>query len=213
MVSDLSILDLLCAHDYVIIENFLAIEAYQALIDLSKRLYEQDLFIKAGIGQDLQKQVNHRIRKDEIYWLDAHSPFPEIHVFLNQMQSLMHLFNEQLFLSLIGFESHFAIYEPGSFYKRHSDQFQSASDRQLSCVYYMNENWQQADGGELLLYDDAGAQKARICPKGNRLLCFKSHLEHEVLVTNRQRISITSWLKSRASLPMASANKEYTLLL
>ena len=54
--------------------------------------------------------------------------------------------NRALFLSLKDYETHFAIYPPGTFYEKHVDQFQSSGARKISFAFYLNENWTQSDG-------------------------------------------------------------------
>lgn len=60
--------------------------------------------------------------------------------------------NQSLMLGLFGFESHFALYPTGSFYRRHLDQFQGASHRTVSCITYLNDDWLPEHGGALRLY-------------------------------------------------------------
>lgn len=57
-------------------------------------------------------------------------------------------------LGLFSFESHFAHYAPGAFYKTHVDAFKGQANRVLSVVYYLNEAWGAKDGGEMVLYSD-----------------------------------------------------------
>jgi len=61
-------------------------------------------------------------------------------------------------------------------------------------ISYLNENWNENDGGELLIYQNYNNQK--INPEQGTTVFFKSNeLQHEVLVTKKQRMSITGWLK------------------
>jgi SM-20-related protein len=95
------------------------------------------------------------------------------------------------------YEAHFAIYPPHHFYKKHVDQFTHSHDRKISCVFYLNEDWDPAHGGELILYNENDQPSTSILPIGNRMVCFNSTLVHEVQTTYRMRYSIASWLKSR----------------
>lgn len=97
-------------------------------------------------------------------------------------------------------EFHAAYYPPGTFYKKHLDVFKDRSqsmapERIFSCVYYCNEEWCPADGGELKLYLQSEALE--IPPLFNRLVIFFSgEVPHEVQATSSPRFSLTGWLKS-----------------
>lgn len=86
------------------------------------------------------------------------------------------------------------MYDIGGFYKRHIDQFQDNSSRKYSMISYLNDDWQKSDGGELVVYQTYNNKN--ITPTQGKTVLFKSNeLQHEVLVTQRQRMSITGWLK------------------
>ena len=70
-------------------------------------------------------------------------------------------------------------------------------DRRISCVYYLNHNWQPEHGGELILYHKDNQLHTTIQPYGNRLVCFNSDLPHEVSTSHRMRYSIAAWFKVR----------------
>lgn len=59
----------------------------------------------------------------------------------------------------------------------------------------LNLGWTSKDGGELMVYQQTGIQITT--PKNRKCVFFKSsELEHEVLLTNVSRMSITGWLKT-----------------
>jgi len=61
-------------------------------------------------------------------------------------------------------------------------------------VMYLNIGWITADGGDLCIFPNKIAQL--IAPINGKSVFFKSNeLEHEVLITNKARMSITGWLK------------------
>ena len=94
-----------------------------------------------------------------------------------------------------GYEFHYALYETGSFYKKHIDQFRNNPSRQYSMIIYLNTDWVAGDGGQLSIHQ-VGKASQEIDPTGGKTVFFKSsELEHEVLVANKPRISITGWLK------------------
>ena len=88
----------------------------------------------------------------------------------------------------------FGILEIGSFFLKHLDQFKNNSSRKYSLISYLNNDWQTQDGGELLIHQSPNNQM--ISPTQGKTVLFKSNeLFHEVLVTNKTRMSITGWLK------------------
>ncbi len=92
-------------------------------------------------------------------------------------------------------EFHYTRYAPGSFYTKHYDRFQNDSSRAYSMVMYLNENWKKEDGGELCLHHENKTQL--IAPQNGTCIFFQSDkMEHEVLQTNKPRLSITGWLKT-----------------
>ena len=59
---------------------------------------------------------------------------------------------------------------------------------------YLNAGWLADDGGELCIHQNNVTQL--IAPTNGRSVFFKSsELEHEVLLTQKPRLSITGWLK------------------
>ena len=110
------------------------------------------------------------------------------------MDDLIAYLNSTCYSGITGYEFHYTCYPIGSFYKKHFDQFKNNHSRQYSLIFYLNENWQAADGGELCIYQNNIAQQ--ISPENGKSVFFKSNeLEHEVLITHQQRLSITGWLK------------------
>src|SRR5690606_23077857 len=103
-------------------------------------------------------------------------------------------------LGLKSFEAHLAKYPPGSFYKRHIDQFQQVSYRIISCILYLNADWREGDGGELRIFlpdGKRGEKQIDIVPKAGTLVCFKSdEIPHEVLPTHKERYSFTGWMRN-----------------
>ena len=68
------------------------------------------------------------------------------------------------------------------------------TERKYSLINYLNKNWLEEDGGQLLVYQNEAVQK--ILPHSQTAVFFKSdEMEHEVTIANRSRMSITGWLK------------------
>ncbi|WP_298623744.1 2OG-Fe(II) oxygenase [uncultured Legionella sp.] len=186
----------LCTQGFHIIDGFLDVEHYQALIARSQLMHEEGLFRSAKIGMKVQAHQNNAIRTDEICWIEEETTDASIHAFLKQTNALANILNRNLFLGLAEFETHFAVYKPGAYYKKHIDQFASKKTRKISCVYYLNEHWQEEFGGALNLYTTEDQLLQKVYPKSNRFICFNSELPHEVCLTHQTRYSITGWMKT-----------------
>jgi SM-20-related protein len=150
-------------------------------------------FKKAGIGQAQEKQINEGIRGDYIQWIDPSMASNAVQIYLDRISQLRMFLNQSLFLSLKDAEIHKTIYPPGSFYKRHLDQFKKDDHRKLSVICYLNKDWKEADGGQLRVYFPSETRD--FFPLAGRLVCFRSDLlEHEVLPTQSARMSLTGWM-------------------
>lgn len=156
-------------------------------------------FTAAGIGRDMQHMQNTFVRKDEICWITGESEAGRD--WLSWAGELQQYLNRRLFLGLFSFESHFAHYAPGDYYKRHYDAFKGETNRVLSVVVYLNPDWGCEDGGELVMYADACDQTGvRVTPLSGTVVVFLSEdFPHEVLVANRDRYSIAGWFRVNTS--------------
>ena len=187
----LSWVDELSDKDYVVIDNFLTDNLYQKV----RQYYLTQLpyFTQAGIGDLDEKVIKKHVRGDQTYWLKREED-SAIEAFWQVVDQLMFVFNRYCFLSLSDYEFHFANYPPGARYLRHLDQFQNNTNRIISVIIYLNENWQSGDGGELKIYRD-NANDLIIEPYGGRCVMFKSaEVHHSVLESNKNRFSLTGWL-------------------
>lgn len=191
--------DNLCTQGYHIIDDFLASSDYQALRIHIQELAQQGALKHAKIGQKLSAHHNEAIRTDSISWLDENSPNLTIQHYLSKVSELAQAINHTLFLNLCEFETHFAAYQPGAYYKKHIDQFAHNKDRKVSFVYYLNAEWQDDFGGQLKLYNLEDDLITQVSPQANRFICFMSELPHEVCLTQRLRYSIAGWLKTRST--------------
>ena len=71
-----------------------------------------------------------------------------------------------------GYEFHYALYETGSFYKKHMDQFRNNDSRKYSMIMYLNEGWQDGDGGELNIHHEDWVQN--ISPVNGKSVFLKA---------------------------------------
>lgn len=197
MVCNEEIVDAIYNRGFHVVDNFLTDETVKGLRQCALQLIEDNQFQTAKIGSQQNVSTNQTIRRDKIHWLDEGAENPAIQAYFTAMKALSSSLNEQLFLGLVEFETHFALYQPESFYKKHIDQFSNKQDRRISCVYYLNEDWQASFGGQLTLYDKDDKVLTNILPSSNRLVCFSSDLPHEVSKTSEMRLSIAGWMKTR----------------
>lgn len=179
-------------------DDFLDQQTARDLRDMALDLAETRQYQTARIGRLNHSTSNTDIRRDQLHWLDEDSQHPAIARYFQAMNDLAQALNENLFLGLAHFETHFALYPPGAFYKKHVDQFHNTQDRRLSCVYYLNDHWEEDFGGQLTLYDKNDNLLTDVLPLGNRLICFLSDLPHEVCLTHQTRLSLAGWMKARA---------------
>lgn len=175
-----------------------------ALVDALRRelldCWEAGGFRHAGVGRGTQLQVRPEVRTDRVNWLDPHTCSASQYHYLAALEHLRLVINSTMFLGLFDFEAHQTVYPPGSYYRRHLDQFSGIGTRRVTCTLYLNEDWQAADGGQLRIYTDPNDPRhyEDILPLGGSLVTFLSaRFLHEVLPARRDRMSITGWFRTR----------------
>ena len=175
-------------------QHFLSDELANHLKENLLSLHNENKLLTAGTGNADKLIHNTAIRNDVIYWLDKKNNNVHENAFFVQIEAFIAYLNISCYAGITGYEFHYSLYETGSFYRKHLDQFQDNSSRQFSMISYLNANWQENDGGELLIHQLDNDQK--IAPTQGKTVFFKSNeLVHEVLVTNERRMSVTGWLK------------------
>jgi SM-20-related protein len=205
------IITLLSSQNYAVIDNFIPLEISKLLQNSSEEKFTQQLFKPAGVGNNSDFQLNQKIRRDKILWLDPDTDklAEAEQFFCNQIADFIQYLNQFCYLGLKSYELHYARYEKGDFYQRHLDQFKQNGSRKLSIICYLNENWLPTEGGELRI--DTSAEKMKILnektenstdnftdilPLAGRLVIFwADKIWHQVLPANRTRYSLTGWLK------------------
>lgn len=189
-----TLIDAIHTHGWFIWDDFLTPAQVRALRDCVPSDWQQ-----SGVGRDMDYVQEARVRQDKIQWLSPDMGAPVQH-YLQQMEALRVAVNRYLFLGLFEYEAHFAKYEPGDFYKKHLDSFRGQTNRKLTTVFYLNEQWVAEDGGELVVYDLHDQYLAQVAPKAGRLVVFLSeHFPHEVLPAHRLRYSIAGWFRVNGS--------------
>ena len=164
------------------------------------QLLAADRLKPAGVGRAQQHVANASIRRDAISWIETtEGAQGQWLAFTSQLQQYL---NRSLLLGLFSFESHFAHYAPGAFYKTHVDAFKGQANRVLSVVLYLNPVWGACDGGEMVLYSETEPRTVlrKISPHAGTLVVFLSEdFPHEVLPAQRDRYSIAGWYRVNTS--------------
>ena len=152
----------------------------------------------AGIGRGDTRTIATAVRGDRILWLDARTPEPSERAVLEALDALRLALNQRLLLGLFELEVHYAIYPARAGYAAHRDRFRDDDARVLSCVVYLNEDWDAEHGGALRLHLEGGATHD-VLPRAGTLVAFLSErLVHEVLPAKRERVSLAGWFRRRA---------------
>jgi SM-20-related protein len=189
------LIDSFIANQIGIVDQFLTIELANHLKDNLLLLKSNQQLFNAGIGTKAIIDSTKIVRGDKIFWLDRLHNDPYENAFFDLMDAFIIYLNATCYTGIKSYEFHYTLYEKGTFYKQHIDQFQNNDDRKYSMIFYLNENWIKADGGELCIHQLNNIKS--ISPNNGKSVFFKSNeLLHEVLKTNKQRLSITGWLKT-----------------
>jgi SM-20-related protein len=158
---------------------------------------ERQRFQPARIGRNSELKQIDALRGDVICWLDDGDGID--HGYLTWMEELRSGLNAALYLGLFDYECHYAIYRAGAGYARHSDVLSGRRNRVLSTVFYLNDDWQLDDGGQLVLFAPEGdAIIDTVNPTFGKMIIFLSEsFPHAVLAAVKQRHSIAGWFRVR----------------
>lgn len=194
-----AVVDTLVKQGFAIVPGFVNIVTCRELAAECRAFREQGEFHRAGIGRGEMLEVRPEIRSDEIRWLERNDCGPLQGEYLDLMTAYQQVLNRELFLGLVEFECFCALYPPGSFYQRHIDQFRGVEQRTVTTITYLNENWQECDGGALRIFlNEETGKTLEVLPEAGTFVTFLSaDYWHEVLPSQRDRLSITGWFKTR----------------
>lgn len=185
------ITDALVNDGYIVIDDALEIKLSQKLLQSAQ---QQQNYKEAGISSSTALHLDKKRRRDKIVWLERDEASSS--QFLDFAEGLQAYLNRSLYLGLTYYEAHFAHYETGDFYEKHFDAFKNSKNRVVTTVYYLNEEWREEDGGELLIYDKKDRLITKLLPKQNRLVVFMSEeFPHEVAPAKKDRYSIAGWFR------------------
>lgn len=162
--------------------------------------WESGQFRHAGVGRAESFEIKPDIRSDQVMWLEADAHSESIQRYFAAMEKLRLSLNHALYLGLFDYESHFAVYPPGSYYIKHLDQFRGIGLRTVTTTFYLNDDWLPEHGGQLRLYThgESPNHHVDILPEAGTLVTFLSaEFLHEVLPAQRDRLSVTGWFRRR----------------
>ncbi len=158
-------------------------------------------FQRAGVGREQDHQLHGGIRRDQIRWLGRQQTIEA--EYLDWMEDLREGLNRRLFMGLFDYEAHFSHYRAGAFYKRHLDAFRGQTNRVLTTVLYLNPDWDEQQGGELLIWPEPDSETVieKVVPQMGTLVIFLSEqFPHEVLPASTDRYSIAGWFRVNTSI-------------
>ena len=177
-------------------DRFLAASQIRALADCARLRRARGDFDAARIGGGPSLRRREDIRGDSTCWITP-PLWPAEQALLGELERLRLQLNRESLLGLFEVELHYAWYPPGAGYERHVDQPQGRVQRRVSLVLYLNEDWTPEAGGELRIFDEADGHRD-IAPVAGRLVCFLTPgREHAVLQTQRDRLSVSGWFRTR----------------
>ncbi|MFN2309089.1 MAG: 2OG-Fe(II) oxygenase [Gammaproteobacteria bacterium] len=182
--------------------DFLPPEQIAALAAELRDRWDAGAFRPAGVGVGADLRLRPEIRSDRVHWLEETAQTSAEAPYFTALEALRLAINRELYLGLYAFEGHMTLYPPGSFYRKHLDQFRGTAHRKVSVILYLNADWATEHGGQLRLYLEPSGDGPHhdVLPHGGTLACFLSErFHHEVLPATRERMSITGWFKVRAA--------------
>ncbi len=192
----MNVAETLLAENVVVADHFLSPAQVRALKACAEERWGRGEFAGARIGAPQRAMHLPEIRGDYTCWL-ADPLMPAESALLDALEQLRLELNRGAYLGLFELELHYAKYPPGASYQRHTDHPVGRSQRVVSLVLYLNEDWHPATGGELRLFGPANSYRD-VEPIGGRLLMFLTEgREHAVLATRRARLGISGWFKAR----------------
>ena len=151
--------------------------------------------------QEGTDRINDSKRRDDSVAFLKDSKAPPVERHRAAMEGLRLQLNNLLNLNTDACSFMCAVYQAGaSGYVKHRDSAPTKpSGRKLTAIYYLNPSWHSKAAGELRLWDARGGVRL-VEPRNDRLVVFRSSLEHEVLSTKIDRLALTTWFFNRLEL-------------
>lgn len=185
-----------------VVDNFLGEEQGLKILNEVKRFYDSGVFTQGQLVSSANTDGplnNPTIRGDMIMWMDGNEENCEnIKLLMECVDRLVLLCKGKLgSYNINGRTKGMVACYPGNDtkYLRHIDN-PNADGRCMTCIYYINKDWNvETDGGLLRIFPEGQETVANIVPKFDRLLFFWSDRRnpHEVQAAKRCRYAITVW--------------------
>ncbi|XP_066535539.1 egl nine homolog 1 [Hoplias malabaricus] len=185
-------------HGICVVDSFLGEETGQCILKDVIALHQTGKFTDGQLVSQKSDSIKD-IRGDKITWIEGKEPGCEkIRFLMSRMDDLIRHCNDKLGNYRINgrTKAMVACYPGnGTGYVRHVDN-PNSDGRCVTCIYYLNKNWDaKKHGGLLRIFPEGKAQFADIEPKFDRLLFFWSDRRnpHEVQPAYATRYAITVW--------------------
>ena len=176
----------------------------QALLLECMTAWDSGEFRRAAVGRGESKVIREDIRRDHVLWIEDMQQSPALDRYRERLEALRVGINRSLFMGLVDYEGHFAVYPPGGFYKAHLDRHQGTQDRVVTVILYLNPEWQPDDAGRLKIWTTPGDKEGSyewVEPRMGSLVVFLSGDHwHEVEVSHAHRHSLTGWFRVSTAL-------------
>ncbi|KAH9519619.1 Egl nine 3 [Bulinus truncatus] len=193
------VVDCLTKYGICVIDKFLGEVTGHEILKEVLQLSSAGVMRQGQLVHGPSSSSNKYIRGDMITWVDGTEPRSEnIHFLISCMDAVMLQCADKLDMYRINerTKAMVACY-PGrkTRYVRHVDN-PNGDGRCITCIYYLNENWDvRQHGGLLRIYPEGSDRVASIEPKFDRLLFFWSDRRnpHEVEQSFKERYAITVW--------------------
>ncbi len=185
----------LAADGWCVLPDLLSPAQTRALANECKAMHDAKLLVPARTGAG---RTASSLRGDSTHWFLSGAMSAPQQAFADRMDVLRVALSRELMLGLVDCESHYAVYRPGAGYARHLDRLRHNDARVVSAVFYLNDGWQETDGGALRLYLADGTSRDILPHAGSLLLFLSAQFEHEVLPATRDRMSIACWMRQRS---------------
>ncbi|GMF24461.1 unnamed protein product [Phytophthora lilii] len=196
-----------------------------AIRDALTELAERESFHEAKVGAGENLRNDRAVRGDRILWIQTPSDLnaamqddkcvsPAILHLRRQVESLVYGLKKVSWICP----------GDGSRFVKHLDTYSSAQGnergvmskdglvRLVTCVYYLNDEWEPEHGGELCVHSKGTEVLPEshwdVPPKLDTLMVFRSlDVEHEVLPTFRERKAVTIWYYGKPMQPREQIDK------
>ncbi|XP_023652060.2 egl nine homolog 1 [Paramormyrops kingsleyae] len=185
-------------HGMCVVDSFLGEETGMSILQDVIALHKTGKFTDGQLVSQRSDSTKD-IRGDKITWIEGKEPGCErISFLMSRMDDLVRHCNGKLGnYKINGRTKAMVACYPGNGlgYVRHVDN-PNGDGRCVTCIYYLNKNWDAKEhGGLLRIFPEGKAQFADIEPKFDRLLFFWSDRRnpHEVQPAYATRYAITVW--------------------